>query len=359
MCQLRKKTIYTAFQFLAMAGVIFISQQRSFGQILPGLEGEDLVTAIQNTYTPQQLLNDTQAKDTLYAKIFIEGDTVRCIYSDLPRFLPEGIDPSQFLFRSGNEIESINLEHGWPQAKGAGDGTNGNVNMHHLYPSRVAINSDRANFPFSEINNNATQKWYYLNQEMSMIPSNQIEAYSEYASGSFEPRENAKGDLARAMFYFWTIYRNDAIAADPDFFNLQVDDLCTWHELDPVDDFEILRNERIAFYQDGKINPFVVDCSLVKRAYCNQLQECTVSISTESNTKSAIFFDSAQQKFQIRNEGYEKWNFYIVNMMGRIIYKERVFPLQWSNSIEIPPGFYIAFASKYSEKISTRFYIPK
>lgn len=356
---LKKKPIFISIKSLAIAGFIFTCQQPSFGQIFPGLEGENLVAAIQNAYTPHQLLDDTQVKDTLYAKIFIEGDTVRCIYSDLPRILPQEVDPSQFLFGSGNETESINMEHGWPQAKGAGEGTNGNMDMHHLYPSRVEINSDRANYPFSEINDNATQKWYYLDDEMSTIPNEQIDDYSEYVSENFEPRESAKGDIARAMFYFWTIYRSDAIAADPNFFNLQVEDLCTWHQEDPADDFEMFRNERIAFYQDGKINPFISDCSLVRRAYCNQLLECpTTSIDDGSNTAPGIYYDSGQHQFQIKGGETEQWKFYILNLMGQILHQEEIMQSQKSSPIELPGGFYIAFAFNSSEVVSTRFYIP-
>ena len=343
---------------MIITSIIINCHTQSFAQIFPGLEGEDLVNAIRNSYTPHQLLNDTQVKDTLYARIFIEGDTVKCIYSDLPRFLPEGVDPSQFLFGSGNENESINMEHGWPQAKGAGDGTDGNINMHHLYPSRVEINSDRGNYPFSEINDNTTQKWYYLGQEMSNIPGVQIDEYSEFISGEFEPREAAKGDIARAMFYFWTIYRDDAVAADPDFFNLQVDDLCQWHLEDPADEFEMLRNERISNYQDGKINPFIVDCSLVKRAYCNQLAACSMtSTNNETKTPSEIFYDPVQKQFRISGEGNTNWNFYIVNLIGQVIYVKE------NNQSEfiaprITSGFYIAFAFNRKEIISARFYIP-
>jgi endonuclease I len=162
----------------------------------------------------------------LCARIFIENDSVKCIYSGLPHYLPSGVDPSQWVFGNGNEVESINLEHGWPQAKGAGDGTNGNMNMYHLFPSRVAINSDRADFPYSDIEDHSTQTWYYLGQEMSNIPTSNIDAYSEFDPGVFEPRESVKGDIARAMFYFWTIYRDDAVAADPGYFELQREDLC-------------------------------------------------------------------------------------------------------------------------------------
>ena len=99
-----------------------VSLQQGKSQIFPGLVGEPLVEALRDAYTPGILLNDTQVKDTLYAKIFMEGDSVRCIYSGLARYLPSGVDPSQWLYGTGLEVGSINLEHSWPQAKGAGEG---------------------------------------------------------------------------------------------------------------------------------------------------------------------------------------------------------------------------------------------
>src|SRR4030095_2084922 len=112
----------------------FINVAKINAQLFPGLSGEDLADAIRNEYTPSILLNDTQVKDTLYAKVFFVNDSVRCIYSGLAHDLPQSVDPSQWLFGTGNEVESINLEHGWPQAQGAGEGTDGNINMYHLFP---------------------------------------------------------------------------------------------------------------------------------------------------------------------------------------------------------------------------------
>jgi endonuclease I len=51
----------------------------------------------------------------------------------------------------------MNLEHSWPQSKGADTDKPGGRNMHHLFPSRSAINGDRGDFPFSDIPDASTQ----------------------------------------------------------------------------------------------------------------------------------------------------------------------------------------------------------
>jgi hypothetical protein len=57
--------------------------------------------------------------------------------------------------------------------------------------------------------------------------------------------------------------------SDTNFFYLQKEVLHTWHSYDPADADEILRTERIAQYQEGKPNPFIIDSTLVNRAYFN------------------------------------------------------------------------------------------
>ncbi|MEY3053095.1 MAG: hypothetical protein RLY31_2880, partial [Bacteroidota bacterium] len=91
-----------------------------------------------------------------------------------------------------------------------------------------------------------------------------------------EPREDHKGNVARAMFYFYTMYREQADDADPDFFDLQRETLCQWHYADPVDSLEHARSLMIAAYQDGLANPFVLDCTTATRSYCSDNpQPCT------------------------------------------------------------------------------------
>ncbi|MEL6142774.1 MAG: endonuclease, partial [Bacteroidota bacterium] len=72
-------------------------------------------------------------------------------------------------------------------------------------------------------------------------------------------------------FYFYTIYRDESDAVDPNYFPPQIDDLCDWHITDPVDLREVQRTEAIAERQDGKVNPFVIDCNLLMRTYCTEL----------------------------------------------------------------------------------------
>ncbi|WP_375511274.1 endonuclease [uncultured Nostoc sp.] len=95
-----------------------------------------------------------------------------------------------------------------------------------------------------------------------------MDKFSESASFKFEPREKVKGDIARAIFYFYTIYRDQAERVDLNYFQEQCDTLCKWNQQDPPDITEIERSHAIAKFQ-GNDNPFVLDVTLAERAYCN------------------------------------------------------------------------------------------
>jgi len=256
--------------------------------VFPNLEGANLRSALISAYKPVEVLTLTEARDTLYKRVFLENDSVKCVYTGLTKYLDPNEDPSQYLFQNGGN-EDINLEHGYPRSKGA-DAGSASSNMHHLFPTRVSVNSARGNDPMTELNDNQTDKWYYKNLTSSQIPTSHIDKYSEDNDAGFEPREDFKGNIARAYFYFYTMYENEAFAADPNFFESQIVDLCRWHDKDPVDSLEWLRNYRIASYQSDKVNPFIFDCSLARLFCSNIVEECGTVQVNEPKISSVIIY---------------------------------------------------------------------
>lgn len=348
----RSVAYVSVFFFLALS-------LRAQESLFPDLSGEALTDALRAEFTPGVLLTESQVKDTLYSRIFMVDDSVRCIYSGMARTIPPGADPSQWLYGAGTETISMNLEHGWPQAKGAGDNTMGNRDMHHLFPSRSQINSTRANHPYQEIPDEETKTWYYRQQTLSNKPAGDITLYSEFASGRFEPREAVKGDIARAMFYFWTIYRDDALAADPAFFDLQREAFCAWHMADPVDDEEMARMLRIAGYQGGTANPFVLDCSLVERAYCQGNAPCQTTSNTEVRAiPDVLFFDPAERAIRILATATTSWQVRIVDLSGRMARSCTLGPNDSCMLAGMITGPYIAVATSPEGMARLMFYLP-
>lgn len=230
--------------------------------ILPQLSKFALVDELAKEYTPSKILNYDRARDQMFGIIDNRAGIVTDIYASYPIRLTGNGNPSQEAEKLG-----LNTEHVWPQSKGADKG-NSRSDLHHLFPAREDINSERGNKPFDDIADTSTKKWYRNNTVQSTIPSSAIDEFSESASSEFEPREKVKGDIARAIFYFYTIYRNQAEGVDLNYFQNQRQTLCKWNQQDLPDITEIERSHAIAQFQ-GNDNPFVLDVTLAERAYCN------------------------------------------------------------------------------------------
>lgn len=269
--------------------VSIVAAQTATTLLFPGQTGQTLYNNIIAQYKPDSVLPYNMSRDTLYAKILAKNDSVSCIYTGHTLYLDPNEDPTQYLYLNGSD-NGINAEHAYPQSKGASDG-NGRSDMHHLFPSRARVNSARVNQPLGESPDNTTLRWYISNQETSQIPQNNKDAYTEDNDIVFEPREAVKGDLARAVFYFFTMYNAEAMAADPNYFELQRETLCLWHLQDPADQQELQKTVKIAAYQDNKPNPFIIDCTLPYRmGYCpNQpVSNCQMLTDIEDPTQPEL-----------------------------------------------------------------------
>ena len=241
--------------------ILFLFVSIPVGQdvIGDGLYGDELISFLQGNYTTGTTLGYTNARDTLYLNIDRIDGQVKGIYTNYTVDLPNtGVDPSTHLYENG-----INCEHIWPQSLYEG-GEPLKSDMHALRPCKDNVNSARGNKAFNDVLDSQTATWYWQDIGTSNIPSSNIDEYSENHGTYFEPREDRKGDIARTMFYFYTMYSEEA---DDDFFEVQKGVLQTWHDQDPADEDELNRTWAIAPYQQNKPNPFILDETLVERAY--------------------------------------------------------------------------------------------
>ena len=246
----------------------------------------NLFNFLINNYTTSNTLSYNNARDVMYSIIDLRNDnTLKGIYTNYTIT----IDPSQDPRPQTNAL-NMNCEHSWPQSMGA-SGSPQKSDMHHLYPTRGNVNSSRGNKPFDEINDDQTDKWWRLDYYETSIPNQFIDEFSEVDNDNekFEPREDVKGNIARSMFYFYTIY-NDV--ANHNFFDIQKDILYEWHKQDPVDEIELSRTYAIAGYQNNIPNPFVLDSSLVKRIWFFECYEEASSQLLIENISSGMIFNS-------------------------------------------------------------------
>ncbi|RJP57542.1 MAG: hypothetical protein C4543_09590 [Ignavibacteriales bacterium] len=135
---------------------------------------------------------------------------------------------------------TYNREHIWPESKLKS--TKQKVDLHNIRASNPSVNLSRANYPFA---NKLDGGSYGL-----IAPENI----------TFYPGEDDCGDVARIIMYMYVVYEKTLKIED-----VIVDEnlLLVWHEVDPVDDFEIARNDRIANDTlQGNRNPFIDDPDL-------------------------------------------------------------------------------------------------
>lgn len=239
--------------------------------IFPGLKGAQLMDSLELRFRASSNLGYDAARDTLYGKIDKDpADSLRCIYSGYAVYMQAGQDPSTWAYDHG-----LDCEHTWPQSSFNQSGLP-RADMHHLYAcqrSPVSVNGDRGDSPFSEIPDGETDYWYYRAIKTSTPPDPAIrDQYSELdnaSGGSWEVREQWAGNVSRGLFYFYNMYRNSHPAIET-WWQGQlpyVYDLLAWHVEDPADAPEIARTKKITTYQQGKVNPYILDSTLVRRAY--------------------------------------------------------------------------------------------
>ena len=265
--KVRQGLLAAVFVLVVMVGVQLFCDLPVLAEpaeiVLPGLSGQPLLEQLAAQFAPQQLLSYNAARDLMFSQIdfgpFEDGrQGIECFYSGYQTTLPAGSDPSLEADRKG-----INAEHLWPQSKGAKAVKS---DLHNLYPVRMSVNSTRSNYPFAEIPDRETIHWFRKSRERKTVPrGTRIGEYSEFASGRFEPRDSKKGDVARVLFYFRTLYPDLADAA---FFDPQRTMLCRWAAADPIDATEVRRSHAIAASPQGNENPFVLDATLPERTYC-------------------------------------------------------------------------------------------
>ena len=345
------KIFFLLHLLLPLLSNVVIAQYKNEA-VFPDLDGDELFYKLNESFKASIVLDYSQCRDTLYQNIYRVNDTVYCVYTGYGVYLPDGVDPSTYIYNNGT-AEGINAEHTYPVSM-FNDYVNAKSDMHNIFPSKVNVNSDRGNLPFNEIKDSKTENWYYKNQEIHNIPSSNKDDYSEYAQGYFEPREDHKGNVARAMFYIKTMYKDQTDDADPDFFNLQRDTLCKWHFQDPVDSLEWIRTWKIAEYQDNKPNPFVLDCSLASRTFCDFISDQCLTVSTDNiyndvNTLARLYPNPANDQININflNPDINKLKLTVYNLMGEIEHEEMVIIESYLtanislNICNLKHGFYI------------------
>jgi len=196
--------------------------------------------------------------------IYENDGTILDMYSENPA--PSGANNDPYNYTHGNnqcgnqsaEGDCYNREHLVPQSS-FGSALPMQTDIHHVIPTDGRVNNFRGSLPFGNV---ATANWTSLNG--SIRGSSDVVGYS---GTMFEPIDEFKGDIARALLYFATRYEDTVEgytsfdmfngSEDQAFQTWAIDLLLDWHNnVDPVDQRERDRNNAAYNFQ-GNANPFV------------------------------------------------------------------------------------------------------
>lgn len=183
-----------------------------------------------------------------------------------------------------------NREHIWPQSRGFKDTDEASgpagTDLHHLRSGDGYVNQTlHNNYAYGYVKTvsaQGTDKASYLaGNKLGVAKNTNADDKSTIV---FEPQDSDKGDIARAVFYMAACYNNLAGDKDITEFNpyltivdyiynandnsvysnettpvsmSKLSDLLEWHKLDPVDEFEIYRNDLIYNNYQHNRNPFI------------------------------------------------------------------------------------------------------
>jgi len=208
-------------------------------------------TVFYSNYISTVITNFLGRDTTLGKKV------VNCVYTGIPYIYAE-----PFVWNASGSTGILTREHTRAQSTMPSNNATQNPNwprsptnlelpeyndLHNLFPAHQTLaNAPRSNNPFGEC---------------VTITSTSPSGYGKLGKDAnnntvYEPKDEQKGDVARALFYMSVSYNgiNGNIWTLPADQGLAV--LMKWHQQDPPSDEEIARHEYIATIQKNR-NPFI------------------------------------------------------------------------------------------------------
>ena len=246
---------------------------------------------------------------------------------------------SQYENGNGTQSNSWNREHIWPKSHGfPDDNDNAYTDVHNLKPCDRSVNSSRGTKDFDFGGNQHSEASDCLTD-----------------SDSWEPPDYVKGDIARILFYMVVRY-DPGVDHENNTFDLELVDYTTpnntepilgklsslldWHLSDPVDDFEINRNEIIFGFQQNR-NPFIDHPNLVNYLWGDNVGlvwNDNLTVPENEIIKTIIYPNPSSGIINFSSD-MEDEIIEIFNLNGQNIFNKMI---DSSNSVELdlPSGIY-------------------
>ena len=248
---------------------------------------------------------------------------------------------SQYENGNGTQNNSWNREHVWPKSHGFPDeDDNAYTDVHNLKPSDRSVNSSRG-----------TKDYDYGGSQHSEATDCLTD------SDSWEPSDSVKGDIARILFYMVVRY-DPGYDHNNNSFDLELVDYTTpgnndpilgklssliqWHFDDPVDDFEINRNEVIFGFQQNR-NPFIDHPNLVNFLWGENIGQSwneNLSVNNFNLDEDLIIFPNPSNGVLNFTNTIQNGKIEIISLTGQKILEKNVVNIN-SFRLDIDSGVYL------------------
>lgn len=201
-------------------------------------------------------------------------------------------DSWQKLSSPGAVASGCNIEHSFAKSWWGGTKNDAYKDCYHLNPSNSVANSSRSNYPLGVPTTDIKDP-----EKTGSLRVGKA-TYEGETFWVFEPKDEYKGDFARAYFYMATCYgeeltwrldnkdvgskyamRNDSYL---EFRDWEIQVLLQWHRQDPVSEKELKRMDAVSDFQHNR-NPFIDYPCLVEFIWGTRKGQ-TVDLSLLKNT---------------------------------------------------------------------------
>ena len=237
-----------------------------------GIFSFTMLAALPGSDAAPEMAMDSELFDALH-DLMSATMTKSYSYSSLPSYWRDtdasGSGGAVYIYsdttRSGDSI--LTREHVWPKSHGTFYESGAGSDLHHLRPEDYNINSDRSNFTFGNVRSElfGYRTSSLAGREVLWYDANY---FDNGCKGLVEVADNVKGDVARILLYVYVTYEQPNLTAntaatgegnehsDGRKVIESLDALLDWCRNDPVDEWELRRNDLVQSLQ-GNRNVFI------------------------------------------------------------------------------------------------------
>ncbi|HPV15149.1 MAG TPA: endonuclease [Candidatus Cloacimonadota bacterium] len=327
---------------LLALSLVLLAQGNYYDAIGDDLHSEALQTALKALISTNTNNSYNGAKAQLFQQLENHNGYVTCIYT--------GKEFNVGYNYTGSS--DPNTEHVYAQSWfSPSESSIKKADLHHLFPCEMRTNSSRGNLPIFTVANHNNADVYYTHTPWQ---SYRGQAYTGHTV--FEPADQSKGNIARALLYFHVRY-NDSLVQQ--YVNM-LPELVVWSNEDPPDAHEITRNQGIYEYQ-GNRNPFIDHPEYVDRIWNYSATDDETIPAAEGMLFSGVYPNpfAAQATFQVSCKQAQKANLAVFDIRGRKVYSSELTlqcgdnQLSW-DSEGLAAGIYLIRISSSSESVTAK-----